>query len=74
MPYSFVTDASGKQTGVLLDMEAWNYLTQLHSEILYGLAGNTFKTSEKFPPVNIFTDEPINLLGTESFPTEGMEN
>ena len=76
MGYSFITDpSSGKQTGVILDMEAWGYLTRFHSEILYQLGGNTF---ENCPPMhlNIFNGETINPIIAKDFPTDikGKEN
>jgi len=76
MGYSFITDPStGKQTGVVLDMEAWSYLTRFHSEVLYQLGGNTFENCSS-SPLNIFSGEVINPIVAEDFPTDlkGTEN
>ncbi len=73
MAVSYITDSSGNRTSVVIDIESWNTFLLFNSEAASQLWGNSFINNPK-PTVNIFTGEPINLLGTENFSVDGTEN
>ena len=68
-----MTDPSGKQTAIIIDIQIWNEILMFNPDLMHKLCGNTFVNNHN-PMVNIFTGEPINLLGTENFSVDGTEN
>ncbi len=77
MAISYITDATGKQTAVVIDIESWNNFARMNSEALYQLHGNTFSDEylkeSRTPGIGIF-GQPLNLLGTDNFSVDGTEN
>ena len=82
MNYSIVTDGiTGKQTGVMVDMELWNYINMTSPSLGEFLADMPYssrynKDLRDTPGINLITGEPINLLSSKDFPVDegGKEN
>jgi len=69
---SYITDSSGKQLAIVIDMEVWNSFLNFHPDVMHFIGGNTF---ENVPPqhLNIFSGEVINPIIAKDFPTEPGE-
>jgi hypothetical protein len=58
---SYITDSSGKQLAIVIDMEVWNLFLNFHPDAMHFIGSNTFENiPSPLPPNNIFAGEVIN--------------